>query len=337
MNLNAARWLTLLAAAALAGCRGPAPPRQATTKPPPVEDRSPPERGGPAEFGAGWKRAAPPRVFEGADLFNHIDGAAELFLELGFRRVVVERYRRAGAELRLDLYEMEDPAGARGLYYHFRGPGEAVPGVAGRNVGNRYQIIMQKGRYFAQVNNFHGDEDRIADMVALANRVWAALPDDEAIEILKLLPDAERVAGSEVIIRGVYTLQTLYTLGAGDVLRLAGQTYGVAADYHAPNGSTFTRLIVPYRDATSARAAYDHLVANLDPHLELLEQDESTIVFRDRDGEYGVATLAGHVLELRLRMTSPDVLGNTHPPRASAARGAGALRFPSWLWGFVAP
>jgi hypothetical protein len=304
MTLNGARWLTLVAATVLMGCQAPAPPRTGMTTRPAVDDRSPRARCGPEEFGVGWKRAGPPHVFEGADLFNHIDGAAEVFLELGFRRVIVDRYGRAAAELRLELYEMEEPAGARGLYYRFRGPGEGAPGVAGRHVANRYQIVMQKGSYFVQVNNFTGDERCLADMIVLANRVWAELPDDEEVEILSRLPEAGRVPNSEVIVRGPYTLQTLCTLGKGDVLRLAGQTYGVAADYHAPDGSTFTRVIVPYRDATVARAAYHHLVENLDPYLEVLEQNDSGFVFQDRGGEYGMATVTGHVLELRLRMAS---------------------------------
>lgn len=319
MIRNGARWL-MLPAIALAGCCTHSPPRIGASTQPLVEDSAPRALCGPEEFGAGWKRAGPPRVFEGLDLFNHIDGAAELFLELGFRRVVIERYRRAAAEIGLELYEMEEPAGARGLYYHFRGRGLRVPGVVGRHVGNRYQIIMQKGRHFVQVNNFRGDEDCVADMAILANHVWGDLPDDEEVEILNLLPDSGRVADSEVIVRGVYTLNAVYTLGHGDVLRLAGQTYGVAADYRSPDGSTFTRLVVSYDNAAAALAAYHHLVECLDPSLEVLQQDENTVVFRDRDGEYGVAAVIDHVLELRMRLASLPEGGPDTPPGSGARR-----------------
>jgi hypothetical protein len=43
------------------------------------------------EFFPGWKRDGKPSVFIKADLFNHIDGGADLFLEFGFERTLVQR------------------------------------------------------------------------------------------------------------------------------------------------------------------------------------------------------------------------------------------------------
>ena len=42
------------------------------------------------DFVAGWKRAEKPKVFAKKELFNYIDGGAELFLELGFENLVVQ-------------------------------------------------------------------------------------------------------------------------------------------------------------------------------------------------------------------------------------------------------
>ena len=54
-----------------------------------------PEDGTPA----GFRRAEAPKVFAGAELYGHIDGGAEIFLELGFDALTLARFRRGDAEI----------------------------------------------------------------------------------------------------------------------------------------------------------------------------------------------------------------------------------------------
>jgi hypothetical protein len=63
-----------------------------------------------------WHREASPRVFEGADLYGHINGGAEVFLELGFDRLDVVRYDADGAAVEVERYRMTDPVAALGIY-----------------------------------------------------------------------------------------------------------------------------------------------------------------------------------------------------------------------------
>ncbi|MCX6560264.1 MAG: hypothetical protein NTZ26_07090, partial [Candidatus Aminicenantes bacterium] len=58
-------------------------------------------------FAPGWAKAGPLRTFTGQDLFNQIDGGAELFLEFGFARMRLQAFARGKSELTLNAYEME--------------------------------------------------------------------------------------------------------------------------------------------------------------------------------------------------------------------------------------
>ncbi len=251
----------------------------------------------------GWVYAAPPRRFVGADLFNHIDGAAEVFLELGFRRVLVQGYDRDGTALDLQIYEMESPTAARAMFLRLRGKGAAAPGVKGRNVGNRYQIIAQQGRFFVQVNNPAGDESDTPAMVELADRTLQSLPAGEEVSVLGVLPEEGKVPASEAIVRGPYTLQSICTLGEGDILLMNGQVFGVAADYETKADGRFTRLIVPYSDADAARAAFANLVGHLDPELRPVRQDARSIVFQDYRNQFGDTVLLENTIEIRVGMS----------------------------------
>jgi hypothetical protein len=67
-------------------------------------------------FAPGWEKSEALRTFTGQDLFNHIDGGAELFLEFGFVKLSVQAYASGKAELTLNAYEMESSASALGIY-----------------------------------------------------------------------------------------------------------------------------------------------------------------------------------------------------------------------------
>lgn len=255
----------------------------------------------PAAFADGWAQADAVRVYAGSDLFNHIDGAAELFVELGFARAGAVRYTRESAQLGLEVYEMTSPTAARALFYYYRGRGQAAEGVAGRNVGNAYQVLVQQGRYFVQVNNFTGDATLAAAVRTLANEVQRMLPADEPVALLDLLPTEKRIAGSERIIRGPVGLQSVCELGAGDVLQLQGATFGVAADYPLPTGETQTVLVVPYANDTAANAAFTHFTTHLDPYLKVLTLTPTRLEFRDAEGRHGQAVRAAQTVRVKLR------------------------------------
>jgi hypothetical protein len=119
------------------------------------------------------------------------------------------------------------------------------------------------------------------------------------------LPQENLVAGSELLIRGPFALEPIYTLGAGDILQLGGRVFGLVGDYQTPSGETFTRIVVPYPDPTVALAAYNHLVTHLDPYLTVVAGYEGGFVFQDYRQEFGLVTLVDEVLTVQIHLASP--------------------------------
>ena len=158
-----------------------------------------------------------------------IDGGAELFLEMGFVDLQVQKYAGAGAEIAVEAYRMENAAAALGIYLLKCSRETPLPGIAARHSGDRFQIAMLKGNYFVFINNFSGREDLLPVMTALANRVAAAIPPGAPVRELDILPAAGQVPGTALLLRGPYSLQSVYTLGAGDVLLLGGRIFAAAA------------------------------------------------------------------------------------------------------------
>jgi hypothetical protein len=76
-----------------------------------------------------WIAAEPARILGPANLYEEIDGEAELFLPFGFRELTVGIVSPAGnekAEVRLELFRHETPRDAFGIYSQHRFPGQEV-------------------------------------------------------------------------------------------------------------------------------------------------------------------------------------------------------------------
>ena len=254
-------------------------------------------------FAPGWAKAGPLRTFTGRDLFNQIDGGAELFLEFGFVKLRLQAYARDKAGLTLNAYEMESAASALGIYLMKMGRETPFPEVAARNSAEETQIAIIKGRYFIQVDNLGDRPASKAEAVALTNAFLAGVAEESALTPLNSLPAEGKVAGSERLIRGPYGLQPYFTFGEGDILSLGGRIFGALAEYRMSDGAAFTRLIIPYPDPDAAAAALAYLRANLDPYLKVTGDRPDGFDFVDFQSKKGSVALSGAVLDIRFNST----------------------------------
>jgi hypothetical protein len=255
------------------------------------------------DFAPGWAEAGRLRTFTGQDLFNQIDGGAEIFLELGFVKLRLRSYARGKSELTLNAYEMESAASALGVYLMKMGRETPLPGIAARNSGEESQAAIVKGRYFVQVDNLGDIPASMAETAALANAFLAGVAEESAPTPLDALPAEGKVAGSARLVRGPYGLQPYITIGEGDILSLGGRTFGALAEYRMPDGAGFMRLIVPYPDAGAAAAALAHLKANLDPYLKVTADRPDGFDFVDFQARKGAVARSGAVLDIRFNGT----------------------------------
>ena len=256
-----------------------------------------------AGFAAGWDRTGPPRTFTGQDLFDQIDGGAELFLEFGFVKLRLQTYARGASKLTLNAYEMEGPASALGVYLMKMGRETPFPEVAARNSSEEAQLTAVKGRYFVQVDNLEDVPASRADAAALANAFLAGVAEKKAATSLELLPAEGRLAGSERLIRGPYGLQPYFTFGEGDSFSLEGRIFAALAEYRLPDGKAFTLLMVPYPSPDAAAAALAHIKANLDSYLKVTNNRPDGLDFVDFQGKKGTVVRSGALIEARFKIT----------------------------------
>jgi hypothetical protein len=258
----------------------------------------------PDGFGRGWRRIGPPKVFEGAALYDHIDGGGEPFLEIGFEACTVQRYASGKDEAVLEIYRMTDETAALGVFLTAGGSITLDSPEATQSTGAENQATLRKGRYFFVATCPEARSGMAAELSALA-----AFPADKVEAgtvppVLSLLPRTPPVAGTLRIFRGPAGLQAVATLGEGDVLLQGGKVAGAAGDFGEGNPPR-TVIALAYPTAAEASAALVHLRSRLDATLRPVKWEEGLLVFQDAKGRFGRAASDGPRLTVTLGLTEP--------------------------------
>jgi len=146
----------------------------------------------------GWSRPGDVLTYDADNLWEYINGAAELFVEFGVQTCRTADLVSGDLTVTVDLYDMGTPLNAFGVFEREK-PGDVVtvPGASSGVVSAPYQALLLKGSTYGKVNAFEGeltDEVGLELLEALA----AALPGDTSPPAeLDLLPQGGKLPGTE--------------------------------------------------------------------------------------------------------------------------------------------
>ncbi|HMK44115.1 MAG TPA: DUF6599 family protein [Dissulfurispiraceae bacterium] len=126
----------------------------------------------PAACPDGWKLEPPASTYSKDNLFDYINGEAELYFPFGFRQLLTGRYSDGRRELVVDVYEMGSPLDAFGIYANYRRRDDApIPIGAGGSLSSS-QMLFFKERFYIRLQASGASElpeetfKRCADQVA---------------------------------------------------------------------------------------------------------------------------------------------------------------------------
>ncbi len=142
--------------------------------------------------------------YPGETLFAYMDGGAEIFQEYGYCTAWVRRYRAKGRELTVELFEMNDPDAAAGIFSYIRNSGRQTEIVRGcRGTLTESEAKLSKGRFLLICRDedpMSADPLILSDLAGrLSDRLEGAC---DASFLFVDLPEEGRIAGSEVFLAG---------------------------------------------------------------------------------------------------------------------------------------
>ena len=227
---------------------------------------------------AGWTQPGEVLIYDADNLWEYINGAAELFVSYGVQSCRTADLTSGDLTVTIDLYDMGTPLNAFGVYER-EASGESVqiPGATAAVVSPPYQALLLKGSTYAKVNVFEGELTMNGGM-ELLEALAGSLPGQSSMPPeLELLPSNGKVAGTE-------------SYQAEAFLGLTELTDCVFAEYADQGGETWQGFVV-VPDAASS------VWETLAGEWESFERNGSTVLYREVPyrGFVGVMRTAGGV------------------------------------------
>lgn len=141
-------------------------------------------------------RSSPPRTFVGQDLYEYINGGAELYHQYGFVEVATADYKKGVTEMVVDLYRFDSPVNAYGLYSMLRPDGADLfmLGTEGFIAPSKLEFV--KGDLLVRVIGYDDSDETNLALVNLADQMEKQLPG------VKQLPAAFGQLPSDNIVNG---------------------------------------------------------------------------------------------------------------------------------------
>jgi hypothetical protein len=231
-------------------------------------------------------RAAERLDFRGRQLYDYINGGAELYISYGLAGMTGCKYESDSLpQLTAEIYEMTSPANAYGVYTQSRDIEEHDFGQGSQSFHDF--ILFWKGRYFVIVNT-----QEVTDRSTAAVRSLAALIDSLITDtgtppdIVADIPQTNLVPAGFLYFHHYIWLNAYYFIADHNLLNISDQTDAVLAKY-IDGDRRACLLMVDYPDVDTAAAAFRQLVEKYAPELRT---DDPFVLLED--GTWFAAFLA---------------------------------------------
>ena len=194
----------------------------------------------------GWVLSGNPRTFSRDGLYGYVDGGAEVFLQYGFRDLTVfnlipDKAADPKKAITLEIYRMDSPKDAFGIFSTRREGGEAVsPGIKTFHWLGQEQASLVKGNLFVNILAAGCTQAEVGDFVA---SLTVNLPSGETPlpEAFSCMPEFSLIPGTERYICG--------DIAAANETPLLGEEFwgfkeGLTEAYSAKYGPGPSKLVL---------------------------------------------------------------------------------------------
>ncbi|MBW2038370.1 MAG: hypothetical protein JRI46_02060 [Deltaproteobacteria bacterium] len=232
-----------------------------------------------------------------------MDGGAELFYEYHFEQACVQRYQTPHGEATVEIYQMDLPAHAYGIYT-FDTQGEH-PLIGQDATYERGLLTFWKGSYFVRV--FSQNEGLKETILALGQTIAQKIPQEGARpDILISLPQQGMIQDSLLYFRGMIALNNAYFLSHQNVLSLGEGAEGITFKY-TPGAQPLRAIMVRYPGSPQADEAFQAFCSSKVIKEGVLK--DGVFGGKSRRG-YGGAKLVGDLLVLVFDGKDPRIVTN---------------------------
>jgi hypothetical protein len=147
----------------------------------------------------GWKVEVEKQIYDSNNLWNIIDGAADLFLEYSFVDLHIARYTNsAGIDIKVELYKHTSPTTAFGIYSQERDPDYKFIKIGTQGYIDPGILNFLDGVYYIKLSSVQSGNEVQNALQLIAGKVSENLKQENTLpKILQAFPDNGKQYNSE--------------------------------------------------------------------------------------------------------------------------------------------
>jgi hypothetical protein len=208
----------------------------------------------------GWIIKEKARMFTRENLFDYIDGGAELYLSYDFQRLLVQEYVSGENSIIVEIYEMKSPEDAFGLF-SLNQEGESLS--IGQGTSYAFGLLsFWKDYYFVRIIDMEGRDDRKDVIIDWGKGIADKIENEgKKPELLARIPQKNLLKQSLYYFHKNIILNNLYFLSNENILNLSEKTDAVLASYKS-DSEILKLLLIEYPDTIGSKKAFESFNRN---------------------------------------------------------------------------
>jgi hypothetical protein len=251
----------------------------------------------------GWSRIDSAQIYAERNLYQFIDGGADLFLEYGFQKVLAAEYHETGGEsINLEIYQMKDAGAAFGIFSVRSGRGAKPVDIGQAGCTHPYYVMFWKGRFYVSLAASDSSAVCGKGMDAIARAIDKNLLDlGQKPVIMELLP-ADGLLKSRYF-RGYLGLSSVRLLELSEMFPAIDGSVGTYGDHAI--------ILLDYRGESESSQRLAEIVGNLksDQRFKGYEQRDQVTKVTDRRNQ--IICVGGSGSRIVITVSSDDAVAET--------------------------
>ena len=138
-----------------------------------------------------WYQDGEPHYFDGDNLFEYINGSADMYLAYDFRELITITFLNDDYQsLTIDIYDMGNSLSAFGVYSNFWSPDDISAALGTDAIVSDYYIRFYHGQYVVDLNASDSNKEIKNLMLGVAGEIENKIDANKAYpDVLQLLPE----------------------------------------------------------------------------------------------------------------------------------------------------
>jgi len=146
----------------------------------------------------GWKLEINEEVYNANNLWDIIDGAADLYLEYSFEDLHIARYYSDNTEVKLELYRFKSPLNAFGMYSQEKDLNYKFVDIGINGYIDNEILNFVSGVYYIKLYAYQTNSETQSNLLLIAKKIDEHLKQNNSLpEIYNVFPKEYRIKNSE--------------------------------------------------------------------------------------------------------------------------------------------